>query len=241
MSTAVTIRFPDLPQSVEIAPKWIEARDAILTEVEAIAAVADAETFEAGSELLRRITKTSNALEKFRKEFAEPFAEAARLVKRAADTAREPLEVAKGRLQNLLARYATEQQRKADEERKRIEAEQRAAIEKQMAERAAAEAAAADLGIDELPPEPEIVAPVIIPETSRARADAVRVQESVEWEVIDEGAVPVAFKMVDDRRINGWLAQNKDLVRKTLKDEPYKSGDLVPGIRFEIKTKVMSR
>jgi len=235
------VKLPELPQQVEIAPSWIEARNEIVAVAAGVTEIADATAFDAASELLRKITKTSNALEKFRKEISEPFNEAQRLVKRAADAAREPLEAAKAKLQNLLSRYAAEQQRRVDEERARIEAEQRAAVEKQIAKRAAAEAAAAELGIEELPPPPEPLAPAIATTEMLARANAVRVQEVIDWTILDEGAIPAVYKMVDDRRVNGWLAQNRDMVRCVLKEEPERATTLIPGIVFEIKTKVISR
>lgn len=235
------IKLPDLPDEVSITPDWLATRAELLAETGRLTEVASPVDFDAAGELLRKITKTSNAMERFRKQFGEPFQEAVRAIKKAADAARDPLEAEKSRLQRLLNVYAAEQQRKAEEERRLIEAEQRKEIERQMAERAKAAEAAEALGLeDELPP-PPVEVPAIRPQVERARADAVRVQESVEWEIDDEGAVPPVFKMVDPRRVNGWLAQNRETVKDALKNDPERSKQLVPGIRFSVQTKVISR
>lgn len=238
---AKLIKLPEVPKEISIRADWLEAREALVLEVGQITAIETTESFEAAGDLLRRVTKTSNAMEKFRKDFADPFAEAAKAIKRASDAARDPLERVKERLQRMLNSYAEDQQKKRAEEQRRIELENRKVIERQLAERAKAEAEADELGLEDLPEAAPVVVPAVIPETERPRAEAVRVQETVAWDIADEGAVPAAFKVVDRVKVNGWLAQNKDLVRQTVKDDPEKAAALIPGIVFRIETKVISR
>ena len=238
----LTIRIPNLPSEVTITPDWLTLRAELIEAAAGIATVDTPETFDAAGELLRKITKASNAMEKFRKEYADPYNEAVRTIKKAADTAREPLETAKARIQGALNAYAAEQQRKAEEERKRIEEAQRKEVERQMAERAKAEAEAEELGLeDELPEPVPVEVPSIIPQIDRARADAVRVQESVEWALVDEAAVPEAFKTFDPRKVNAWMAGEKDRVRTALKADAGMADKVIPGLRFTITTKVISR
>lgn len=236
------IKLPEIPAEITIAPDWLATRAEIIEAASAVALIETGEDFDAAGELLRRITKTSNAMERFRKDMTAPLTEASRVVKRAADTARKPLEDAKARLQQLLNAYAAEQQRKAEEERRRIEAEQRRAVEEQLARQQAEQEAADALGFDEPDeplPEPEV--PAIVPQVDRARADAVRVQESIDWEIVDEGAIPRAFLALDPRRVNGFVAQHKDRIRELVKEQPDEAAKLVPGIAFRIETKVISR
>jgi vacuolar-type H+-ATPase subunit H len=236
------IKLPSIPSEISIAPDWLTTRAEIIEAASAVTGIETSADFDAAGELLRRITKTSNAMERFRKDMTAPLTEASRVVKKAADAAREPLENAKQRVQQLLNAYAAEQQRKAEEERRRIEAEQRRAVEEQLAKQQAEREAATELGFDEPDePEPEPEVPAIIPQVDRARADAVRVQESIDWEIVDEGAIPRVFLMLDPRRVNGFVAQHKDRIRELLKEQPDEAAKLVPGIRFRIETKVISR
>lgn len=236
------IKLPELPKAVEISTDWITKRDEIVTAAAKITAIDTPDQFEAASELLRALTKTSNKMEAFRKEYAEPFAESVKVIKAASDEARKPLENAKLSIQNKLNRYAADQQRKQDEERKRIEAEQRRAIEEQLAKQQAQQAAADDLGLDDTPADVEPVkTPIIMPVVAAPRADAVRVQTDLAWTVTNEDAVPGAFKVVDSVKVNAWKKLNQDRAIQQIKDNDGKPLELVPGIMFEVKTKVISR
>ncbi len=242
MSEKSIIKLPTIPSEVTIAPDWIAARDELVEEVVGFEAIESAGDFDDAGELLRKITKTSNAMERFRKDMTAPLTEATRVVKKAADAAREPLEKAKAMLQQLLNRYAAEQDRKRREEQARIEAEQRKAIEAQLAKQEQERENADDLGIDlddEPAPAPEV--PAIIPQVEAARSDGVRVQKNVAWEVTDEGAIPRVFLILDPRKVNGYMAQHKDEIMKVLEEKPEHEGSFVPGLRFRIETKVISR
>lgn len=238
----IIVRIPNLPSEVTITPDWLTLRAELIEAAAGIATVETPEAFDAAGELLRKITKASNAMEKFRKEYADPYNEAVRTIKKAADAAREPLEAAKAKLQGGLNAYAAEQQRKAEAERKRIEEAQRKEVERQMAERAAAVEEAAELGLeDELPEPVPVEVPAIIPQIDRARADAVRVQETVAWEAVNEDEIPEAFKTFDPRKVNAWLAGNKEQVKAALQADKTAGDKVIPGLRFRIDTKVISR
>lgn len=242
MSDKSVIKLPTIPSEVTIAPDWIKARDELVEEVAGFEAIESAGDFDDAGELLRKITKTSNAMERFRKDMTAPLTEASRVVKKAADTAREPLEKAKNMIQQLLNRYAAEQDRRRREEQARIEAEQRKAIEAQIAKQEEDREIADELGLDlsdEPPPIPEV--PAIIPQVEAARADGVRVQKNVVWEVADEGDIPRAFLILDPRKVNGYMAQHKDEIMKVLEEKPEHEGSFVPGLHFRIETKVISR
>ena len=235
------IKLPALNSEIEIAPDWIAARDQIVAEASGLVSVKDDSAFKLAGDMLRKITKTSNAMEAFRKQYAEPYAEAVKIIKGAADTAREPLEKAKARVQMMLNRYAEEQQRRAEEERKRIEEEQRRQIEAQLAAQEKARQEAETLGLDE--PEPQEVALVVELATvvEQPRADSVRVQTDVAWTLADEEKVDRAFLTIDSRKVNEYVRANKDRIAKAIKDDPAQADKIAPGLVFEIKTKVISR
>ncbi len=235
------IKLPALDNQIEIAPDWIAARDEIVAAAAVVKTIEHDADFRAAGDILRKLTKTSNAMEAFRKQYAEPYAEAVKIIKGAADTAREPLERAKARIQQALNRYAEEQQRKAEAERKRIEEEQRRAVEAQLAEQERARKEAEELGLDE--PEPlEPVAPVAeLPAVQAPHAEAVRVQTDVSWEVTDEERVDRAFMAVDPRKVNEWVRANKERIIEAIKEDAGQGAKLLAGIKLEVKTKVISR
>jgi hypothetical protein len=235
------IQLPKLLPQIEIAPDWISARDQLLEDATGIADVNDDAAFAAAGELLRRLTKTSNAMEAFRKQYAEPYAEAVKIIKGAADTAREPLEKAKNRIQTAMNRYAEQQARLAEEERKRAEEEQRREVERRLAEqeRARSEAEALGLDVPEMPPIE--VTTETLPARVAPKADAVRVQQDVTWEVADEERVNRAFLSIDARKVNEWVRANKERVLEAMKDDEASGSRMLEGIVLKVKTKVISR
>lgn len=217
---------------VAVDNDWIKSRDTLLTHSANVQAVANIEENEIASELLRKITKISNALETRRKELCDPLNRAAKEVKSAGDTARAPLENEKARLKSLLADYA-------EAEYKKRQAERRAAedAERQRAAEAAAEIEAAEtLGIDT----PEVVE-VAIPETPAQpliqSAGGTRTSVAISWRLIDESAVPEAFKVFDPRKVNEF----KRSLEATIKAAIEKGEQPIPGIEFFEEIKIASR
>jgi uncharacterized membrane-anchored protein YhcB (DUF1043 family) len=121
----LVLKLPDVAPEVSISGVWIAERDELIKSSSTIATVTEKTDFEKAGDYLKKITKTSNKLETMRKEISEPFRNAAEMIKKAADKARESLETEKARLQRLMNAYAAEQARKAEEER---EAKRRAEV-----------------------------------------------------------------------------------------------------------------
>lgn len=239
--TAAVIKLPALDQEITIAPDWIAARDQIITDAASIPAVTDDQAFKLAAELLRRITKTSNAMEAFRKQYAEPYAEAAKTIKRAADDAREPLEKAKARIQAQLNSYAAEQKRQAESERKRIEAEQRAEVERRIFEQEKTAAEAEELGLPAPEAAPIEQPPADLPVISPPKADAVRVQVDVAWAAADEEKIDRAFLSLDPKKINEYARANKERIVAIIKDDAAAATTILTGIVFKVQTRVISR
>lgn len=246
--TDLVVKLPEVVSEVKINGEWIAERDELIALSNAVVAIKDKGDFGLAGDYLKHITKTSNKLESLRKEIAEPFRNAAELIKKAADKARAPLEEAKMRLQCIMNEFAMAQARKAEEERKAIEEAQRKAIAEQATkaeeERKKAEAEAADDPLAGDLPEPEPfqpVIPTIAPTVEKAKADSVRVMETLVFTVTDFDAVPRAMCTPDERKIRGWMMQCKDSIIKTLKENPAEAAKLMPGVKFSIETKVSSR
>jgi hypothetical protein len=232
MANDLIIRIPDVTTEVTISGKWIDERDALVTEAMMHTEVATDTQFQNAGVILKRLTKFSNDMENKRKDFGRPFREADKHIKAAADNAREPLETAKAALQQQMNAYAKEQQRLADEERRRIEKVQQEAIEAQ----AAQQQALVEAGLVDEAEEFAPVVPEIAPTVDRARSADVRVGETVVFEITDETLVPVFFKSIDEKKIREYMRTNIELKRLLVEGtQP------LPGIEFKIETRVISR
>jgi len=236
----LVIPIPQVTASVTIKADWIEKRDKLIQDANEFSVVTDQTEYELVSEVLREITKTSNALESMRKDLTEPFRNAGTLIKDAADTARAPLEFAKGQLKGILSNYAIEQQRKADEERQRIEQEERKARE--AAEKALAEQQKLKDAGRMAEAEAIVLPPVVVvqPQVEEAKASTTRVSRRVIWEVLNEKKVPEIFKTLDPKKINGWLKMSQDMVKDKL-NIGSEGTDIIPGLLFKIETSVAAR
>ena len=233
----VVITIPEVSSSVSIKADWLAMRDALLEDAAAFPVVKDQTEYELASDVLRNITKASNELEVMRKDLAKPFAEAGKLIKNAADKARQPLEGAKENLKAALAHYATEQRRKAEEERRQIEQAEREAAEKAAAEQRALEEAGL---VDEdepviLPPAPKVQPQIVEP-----KASTTRVSERLVWKVGNPDEITEQFKTFDERKLGGWIRMNGDSVKAKLK-QGQDGAKILPGILFKIETTVSSR
>lgn len=221
------IRLPKLDTEITISRDWIAERDKLVMQAKPLATIDSDGDYSMAGEVLSQITKTSNAMEKFRKDYSQPYLEAQRAIKRGADDAREPLEECKRSVQSAMSKYQAEQRRKAEEERKRIEAERQAEIEKQIAE------------ADALGLEPEIEEPEPLPVVAAPRSNAVRVQKVITWEVVDEEQVPANLKAVDSVKVNGYKSMNKD--RIFTKAESGGGEFVCLGIKWKVEDKIIAR
>lgn len=237
MANDVVIAIPEVSMPITIKADWLEMRDRLVKDAREFSTITGQVEYELASDVLKNITKASNELEAMRKDLAQPFQNAGRLIKEAADKAREPLEETKTKLKATLANYATEQRRKAEEERRRIEQAEREAAEKAAAEQRGLEEA--DL-VDEDEPVVLPPAPKVQPQIREAKASTTRISERLTWETTDLNEIPEQFKSFDPKKLNGWLKMNQDVVKAKLK-KGSDGTDIVVGITFKLETTVMSR
>lgn len=228
----LAIQLPHVPATASIDGRWIADRDALLEKSREFCTIANNETYQAATDALARITKHSNALEAHRKALAAPFNDAATYIKSAADNARKSLEDEKARLKQLLGSYADAERKRVEAEQREAERKRREAIEAQIA----AQADADDLGLPAAPIAEPAAPPVIAPV---ATSSAARVVERVEWEITDIDKVPRAFCMIDERLVNAYRRENADEIKRRVKAGA--ASDLIPGIKFTIKTDVAAR
>lgn len=232
MSTSL-IRIPAMPTEIALQHDWLQERDAILEQTKGIV-VENEVGFATASEFLQKITKLSNSVEKFRKQYAEPFNQAAKAIKAMADDARQPLEDAKNRLKAVISEYAERQRRIEMEERRKAEEEARKAAEQANAE---ADEIKELFGEDAAPEVTVVAAPVEV--QRRAVNSAVRIVRRVAWEATDESKIPVAFLSLDERKVNAYLRDHKAEIEQALEADG--SYTFAPGIRLKFETTTASR
>jgi len=234
-----SLEITGMVTSVDVPERWLSKRNAMLTKATATQSVATQIEFDDGSELLNSITKHSNELEKQRKEFAAPFTAAAKSIKRMCDDERVNLEAEKSRIKMLLSRYAAEQAQKQLQERRRIEAVERAKAERLFEEQQKAQAEADLLGLESAPEEIKIEHEPE-PYVEQAHSQSSKILQRVVWFFEDEDLIPKAFLMVDNRKINEYIRNTKEEIKRNIEG----GGDgknFVAGIRFELKTDVIGR
>ena len=235
MSKEIIIKLPELKQSVSINKEWIEQRDKLVKQANDISKITNKQTMENGGLVLKQITKNSNSLEKMRKDFSKPFRDAQKIIKKASDTAREPLERAKSELQKKLSDFAeAEAKRQAEIEHQR-ELERQKAIEEQ-AQKQAEESELWGEDAEEAPEvfEPEDFAPEV---ENNAKSEFTRTVTTLSYELLSEEDVPEVFKTVDSKKVNNYIKENKERILQALED----GKQLISGIKLIKETKVTSR
>lgn len=230
-SKSIVIRLPDVEKEITISPDWVTTRDENVSWAKEFEDISDSQTYEKAANCLKALTKTSNAMEKFRKLYAKPYRQADKTIKKASDTAREPLESEKSRLQKLLSQYVEAQRRLREEEEKRIEAERQKEIERQQAQAEAdKELFGEETEIIEPPKEEKPATPV-------PKSYATRTVTRYPFEVVNEKALPRSFLMPDEKAIRKWRDENKERIKDALKND----WQILPGVKFRIETKTQSR
>ena len=63
------------------------------------------------------------------------------------------------------------------------------------------------------------------------------VRENVAWEVRDEILVPRDMLSVDSAKINAYMNDNKEKIKKAISENE----EVLPGVRFYIDTKFIAR
>jgi hypothetical protein len=168
---------------VDISTEWLAERNAIAEKASEITEITSQLNFEQAEILLKKITVTSNKAEKLRKQFAKPFQDFAKKIKKTSDEARQILELEKQRLKNLMAGYL-----KAEEEKR----------EQAFMESISSESFFSDT------PEPA----VIIPEEPVKLMTSSR--KVWKFEIIEPELVPRNFCSPDESKIRAYLKENKD-------------------------------
>ena len=230
----IIIRLPQLAAEIEIPQAWLKDRAELMGTASAITTVNNAKTFEDASWIMAKVTKLASMLETHRKALSKPLRDAADTIKEAADAAAQPLLVEKARLQALLGAYAEQERKRAADEAKKIEAEQRRQIEEQLAKKQAE----ADLGMDDeqvFAPEVTAPAPTVVP----PKAAGVRTVERLAYLVDDLDKVPRGFLTLDTSAVLAHQRQHAEFIKQQIKDG--KGSDLIPGLTFRIETDVVAR
>ena len=220
-----------LNTSIEAA-QWVADRDKLLAESKGVTQVTnDAELEKAGA-IEARGKKLIKKLETARKEVTSPIDELKKKIMAREKDLRANIETEVTRINKMTTAYATEQARKAEEERRRIEAAERARAE---AELAAQEAAANDpFGFNAAPAAPEAPAPVPVPTVQKPHTTSNRFVEVWNFQIIDEKAIPRELLSPDEKKIRALMNLKKS--------EGYKADQLcVAGIKFTATTQVYSR
>ena len=135
MGSELIQKIPVLNEAlITVDEDWKKTTYGLLQNANDIKEITSNYDFEQANMQLSLITKHSSNLEKNRKTVTSPINSFKNAVKRVADEARQPLENAKNSLKKMIDVYEAELQRKADEERKKKEQEERERIAKELAE-----------------------------------------------------------------------------------------------------------
>jgi len=237
MAVNLLIRLPSVSPEVTIGKDWFIERDKLLSEAGTLESISDEDSFKRGADLLSGVTRTSNKLEKMRRAFSRPFNEALKTIKKASDSARAPLENAKGELKAKLSSYADEQFRKYEAVQSEILEERKECAEKQEYFR---ELARNEFGETET----ELFNPSFVdydPGTAKPCAENVAVKANISFEIANASEVPREFLSVDEKKIRLWLNLHRDEIRRKLKTSPECSSSFIPGVSVKLETDVVSR
>lgn len=217
--------------SIEAA-QWVADRDKLLAESKGVTQVTnDAELEKAGS-VEARGKKLIKKLETARKEVTSPIDELKKKIMAREKELRANIETEGTRINKMTTAYATEQARKAEEERRRIEQMER---ERAEAELAAQQAAAADpFGFNAAPAVQAAPAPIPVPTVQKPHTTSNRFVEVWNFQIVDEKAIPRELLSPDEKKIRALMNLKKS--------EGYKADQLcVAGIKFTATTQVYSR
>lgn len=215
MSTTMPVKLPSLSTEITFDPKWVEQKAQILERAGRITTVESQVDYDEAEVSLTRLTKTSNAMETYRKEVSEPFLEAQRIIKRVGDDARADLEAEKVRIKALMTAFYVEQKRL-----RQIEEEQIAAARAKEIEEAAK-------GDDPFAEQVVMQKPVQVAPTPTVQRAMSAVVESWDFEITNPNNVP-----------REYCAPNESIIRSAIKKGGIRS---IPGVRIFETTNVRSR
>ena len=208
------------------ADEWIARRDCLLSDAAIVNEVVSDDQLNAAGRVQAEISKHIKELDKERKAYTAPIDKVKKEIMACEKTMRADLEAEFSRLKKMNDAYATEVARKADEERRRREAEEhKAAMEAVECQREAEEAFGPGVAVEEVP----VVEPEPVKKTVKTEAN--RMVKRWSYELVDLNKVPRELLSLDSKKVNAYLNYCKSQDRDPAAD----------GIRFTSRMSVESR
>jgi hypothetical protein len=227
------IKLPEVPSEMTIRKNWFGVRNDLIAETLKLGKINSKSGFFKGAELLKRLTSLGNELESLRKKLGQPFNQAAKIIKKTADEALEPLEARKNELREQLNQYAeTYQEQKQSRDSEVLEEIERHKKEQENLNRIAQ---------DEFDSETEILEPEIFSEAEDLKSDFVSIKSRIKFETVDQLEIPRAFLSVDTRKIQTWINKHNQEIREAFKENTQYAEMMIPGLKLELKTEVSAR
>ena len=213
---------------------WITDRESVLAEGEAITSISNDSDLDLMSAIVRRAKKLVKKLSDKRKEITSPADDFKKQVMAVEKKETEQLNKLIARGDELMSAYALEQARKAEEERRRIEAQQAAFAEAEVERQRRAELAASAFGVDHNISVPSAPMPDFRPTIAKAKASNASFTEVWTYEVVNPNLVPRELCSPDSAKISALL--------KSKKAEGFKVDEfVVPGLKISTTMQVRSR
>jgi hypothetical protein len=213
---------------------WVANRDEVLAEGNTIQVISNDADLDRLSQIVARAKKLVKKLSEKRKEVTAPADEFKKQVMAVEKTETELLNKLIAHGDKLMGAYALAKARKAEEERRAIEAQQAAIAEADVERQRRAEAAASAFGVSNTFTAPSAPMPQLEPTTTRAKASNASFREAWTYEIINPNLVPRELCSPDPEKIKALL--------KSKKAEGYKTDEIVvQGLRISTTIQVRSR
>lgn len=212
---------------------WVANRDEVLAEGNTIQVISNDADLDRLSKIVARAKKLVKKLSEKRKEVTAPADEFKKQVMAVEKNETELLNKLIAHGVKLMGAYALAKARKAEEERRAIEAQQAAIAEAEVERQRRAEAAASAFGVSNTVAAPSAPMPQLEP-TTRAKASNASFRETWTYEILNPTLVPRELCSPDPEKIKALL--------KSKKAEGYKTDEIVvQGLRISTTIQVRSR
>lgn len=213
---------------------WVANRDEVLAEGNTIQVISNDADLDRLSQIVARAKKLVKKLSEKRKEVTAPADEFKKQVMAVEKNETELLNKLIAHGDKLMGDYALAKARKAEEERRAIEAVQAVIAEVEVERQRRAEAAASAFGVSNTFTAPSAPMPQLEPTTTRAKASNASFRETWTYEIINPNLVPRELCSPDPEKIKALL--------KSKKAEGYKTDEIVvQGLRISTTIQVRSR
>ena len=213
---------------------WVANRDEVLAEGDTIQVISNDADLDRLSKIVARAKKLVKKLSEKRKEVTAPADEFKKEVLAVERKETELLNKLIAHGDKLMGDYALTKARKAEEERRAIEAQQAALAEAEVERQRRAELAASAFGVNPLTIPTAAPMPELHPTTTRAKASNASFRETWTYEIINPNLVPRELCSPDPEKIKALL--------KSKKAEGYKTDEIVvQGLRISTTMQVRSR